>query len=225
MILSERAKTYLRKLKRIEKWQKESAATREYFIRQNLQVNEILVKIQENFSGYKLSIRNKSEDTFLLSLFSKTDIEQNNKIELCYFDNNYLIDFGEHQTAQFNFYITDLGEICTLGINEDDKPNIICSSVEKFIEQYALQDELTNQTESKYYYDIINNEQLSRIIANGFNEMRECSDNYSHWYSNGQLTIVQGIWLDRAEFYLHVYGQNEIVCNDFIENLKKANVV
>lgn len=225
MTLSERAKTYLRKLKRVSKWQKDSAATREYFLRQNLKVNETLVEIQEKFSGYELSIKNKPGHTFLLYLFSKIDIELNNKIELYYFGSNYLIDFGEHKTAPLNFYITDLGEICTLGTNEDDKPHIICSSVQKFIEQYALQNELTNQTESKYYYDIIDNEQLNRIIANSFSEIKECSDSYSQWYSNGQLTIVKGVLLDIAEVYLHVYGQNELVCNAFIESLKNAKIV
>lgn len=225
MILSERAAAYLRKQKRITKYYTDSNLTSKYFARQNIKINEILVAIQANFSGYKLTINNKPNHTFLLSLFSKEAIEANKKIELYSFKNGYLLDFGEHETAPFNFYITDLGEICTLGVNDGDKPNIVCSSVEKFIEQYALRNELTTQKEDAYYYSIIDIEKLNNVFAANFIKINACSDKYTEWHSNDHLIIEKGTCLDKPEFYLHVYSETENINTSFINHLKNENIL
>ena len=153
------------------------------------------------------------------------DFNENREIEFYYFGETYIVNFGEHDTAQFNFYITSLGELCTLGHRDGDIPNIVCSSIETFIEQYALQDELASQTKDPSYYEILNNAELTKLLEQDFTKIGECSDKYSQWYTNGQLTIDRGTWLDRPEFYIHVYGQDRESCNKFVEHLNQYKII
>lgn len=225
MKLSERASKYFDKLERIDEFYVDREKTIDYCRRQNLPLTEILLDVQQKFSGYKLTVRHDSSHGFLLRLFAKYDLNENRKIEFYYFGDFYVVDFGVHDTAPFHFYITSLGELCTLGHHDGDIPNIVCSSIETFIEQYALQDELASQTKYPYYFEILDNGELSKILEQYFAEIPECSDEYSQWYTNGQLTIDRGTWLDRPEFYLHVYGQNKESCDKFVEYLKYSKII
>ena len=224
MKLTERATTYFNRLKRNNEFYLDRETTIKYFNQQSFPLNETLVQIQTNFSGYKLTLTNDCRHGFLLRLFSKTDVKNNNEIEVYHFDETYVIDFGGHDTAPFHYYITNLGELCTLGHNESDTPNIVCSSIEKFIEQYALQDELALQIKSPYY-DILNNQELSIILDRNFSKIEECTDKYSQWFTDGQLTIDKGTWLDRPEYYLHVYGQNKEKSDKFLDYLKQNKII
>ena len=225
MKLTERATKYFSKLTRIDEFYLDREKTIDYCRKQNFPLTETLLEVQTNFSGYKLTVTNDSGHGFLLRLFAKYDFNENREIEFYYFGETYLVDFGVHDTAQFHFYITSLGELCTLGHHEGDTPNIVCSSIETFIEQYALQDELALQTKNPYYYDILNNAELSKLLEQEFAKIGECSDKYSQWYTNGQLTIDRGTWLDRPEFYFHVYGQNKESCDNFVEHLKHSKII
>jgi hypothetical protein len=179
MTLSERATKYFSTLKRINEFYLDKEKTIEYCKTQNFPLTERLLDIQTKFSGYKLTIRNHSGHGFLLRLFAEYDFKENREIEFYFFGETYVVDFGEHDTAQFQFYITNLGELCTLGHHDGDTPNIICSSIEKFIEQYALQNELALQTKNPYYHDILNNEELTKLLEQDFDKIEECSDKYS----------------------------------------------
>ena len=225
MTLSERATKYLGTLNRIGKFHLDKEKTIEYCKKQNFHLTERLLDIQTKFSGYKLTIRNDSGHSFLLRLFAEYDFNENREIEFYFFGDTYVVVFGEHDTAQFQFYITNLGELCTLGHHDGDTPNIICSSIEKFIEQYALQNELALQTKNPYYYDILNIEELTKLLEQDFAKIEECSDKYSQWFTNGRLTIDRGTWLDRPEFYLHVYGQNKESCDKFVDQLKQNKII
>lgn len=225
MQLTDRATKYLSELKRIDELQLDKQETIDYCQRQNFPLTETLLSVQVKFSGYKLTIRNDKGYGFLLRLFAKYDIEENRDIEFYYFGDNYVVDFGEHDTAPFHFYITDLGELCTLGHHEDDKPNIVCSSIEKYIEQYALLNELALLKKDRYYHEVLKRDELIKLLELDFARIKECSDKYSQWFTNGLLTIDKGTWLDRPEFYLRVYGQNESSITEFVTSLKKDNII
>ncbi len=225
MTLTERATKYLNRLERNNEFHLDKETTIEYYKQQNFPLNENLVDIQTNFSGYKLTITNDKGHGFLLRLFSKTDVKNNNQIEVYQFGETYVVDFGEHDIAQFRFYIKNLGELCTLGHHDDDTPNIVCSSIKKFVEQYALQNELASQAKNPYYHDILNNQELTEILQQDFTKIDECSDKYSQWFTNGQLTIDKGTWLDRPEFYLHVYGQTKENCDKFVAYLEQLKII
>jgi len=225
MKLSDRATRYFNNLQRIDKYFLDKEKTIEYCKRQNFPLTETLLDVQVNFSGYKLTIGNGKGHGFLLRLFAKCDFDEDRKIEVYHFGETYIVDFGEHDTAPFYFYITELGELCTLGDHDGDMPNIVCSSIEKYIEQYALQDELVSQINGRYYYEVLNNEELTRLLELNFIKIEECSDRYAQWFTNGQLTIDKGTWLQRPEFYLHVYGQNEESINKFVSSLKSNKII
>jgi hypothetical protein len=225
MKLSERARKYFSKLKRIGEFYLDKEKTIDYCKRQNFPLTQTLLDVQTNFSGYKLALKNDKGHGFLLRLFAKYDFDKNREIEFYFFGETYVVDFGQHDTAQVNFYITSLGELCTLGHNEGDKPNIVCSSIEKFIEQYALQDELALHTTNPFYHEILNNEELTKLLERDFAIIEECSDKYSQWYTNKQLTIDRGTWLDRPEFYLHVYGKNKESCDKFVDHLNQRKII
>lgn len=225
MTLTERATKYFNRLERNNELCLDRETTVEYCNQQAFPLNEKLVDVQVNFSGYKLTVFKDKGHGFLLRLFSKADVENNNQIEVYHFGKNYVVDFGEHDTAQIHFYITNLGELCTLGHHNGDTPNIVCSSIEKFIEQYALQDQLALQTANPHYHNILNNDELTKLLEKDFARIEECSDEYAQWFTDGQLTIDRGTWLDRPEFYLHVYGNQEESCNKFVENLKHLRII
>ena len=225
MQLTDRATKYLNELKRIDELVLDKQETIDYCKRQNFPLTETLLRVQMKFSGYKLTIRNDKGHGFLLRLFAKYDIEENRNIEFYYVGDNYVVDFGEHDTAPFHFYISDLGELCTLGHHEGDTPNIVCSSIEKYIEQYALLNDLALQQKDKCYHDFLKSDELTRLLELGFTKIEECSDKYSQWFTNGHLTIDKGTWLDRPEFYLRVYGQDEGSINEFVASLKKDKII
>ncbi|CAN5627975.1 hypothetical protein BH11BAC3_BH11BAC3_34440 [soil metagenome] len=225
MTLTERASKYLNTLQRNSEFYLDRETTIEYCNKKKLIVSENLLDIQVHFSGYKLTIKNDIGNGFLLKLFSKADVKNNREIEVYHFDKTYVVDFGEHDTAQFRFFITNSGELCTLGHQDKDTPNIICSSIEKFVEQYALQDELALQTKNLYYHTITNAEELIKLLERDFTKIEECSDKYSQWFTNGQLTVDKGTWLDRPEFYLHIYGRKKENCDKFVENLRHYKII
>ena len=225
MQLTDRATKYLNKLKRLDELVLDKQITIDYCKRKNFPLTETLLKVQTNFSGYKLTITNDKGHGFLLRLFAKYDIDENRDIEFYYFGDIYVVDFGEHDTAPFHFYITSLGELCTLGHDDGDTPNIVCSSIEKYIEQYALLDELPLQKKDKYYHEVLKSDDLIRLLELDFAKIEECSDKYSQWFTNGQITIDKGTWLDRPEFYLRVYGQNDGSINEFVSKLKNDKII
>jgi hypothetical protein len=224
-MLSQRAKTYLNGLRRADAWMAVSEKVAEYFANQKLLLTYELSKIQTLYSGYNLTIYRDPGHTFLLNFISKKEVSSNAEILFYIVDNKRLIEFGAHATAQFTFYITDLGEICTWGPEVGEKPNIICSTVEKYIEQYALKNELATQVEHPGYYQVTDAKQLDELLYREFIKTSECSDDYSYWGSNGFLTVVKGTWLHEPKFYLHVYGRSPEVCIEFIKRLKVAELI
>ena len=225
MKLSERATNYFRKLKRREEYALSREKTVEYCRKQDFPLTDVLLDVQTNFSGYKLTIRNDDGHGFLLCLFGKFDFDENREIEYYYFGETYVVDFGAHDTAQFHFFITNSGELCTLGQDDGDTPNIICSSIETYIEQYAIKDELAAKARNPYYYKVLNNDALSKLFEEDFTRIVECSDKYSEWVTNGELTIEKGTLLGKPEFYFHVYGQTRELCDNLVNELKHSKII
>jgi len=224
-MLSSRAQQYLNAQRRLAEWNPSPADVIAYCRRQQPALNEELIRVQLDYAGYQLTIRRKFGNTFLLSFISKQEVVKNLPLDFIETEEGYLLDFGQHATAQFNFFITNLGELCTLDNTDEDKHNIICSSVEKFIEQYALQNELATAFEDPYYYTVKNADHLDKLLYQEFVRLPECSDDYSHWCSDGLLTIVKGTWIDKPTFYLHVYSVSKEACTHFVERLKAEMLI
>ncbi len=223
MELSKRAKNYLLNIQKDFKWSTTEAETKNYLERQSFTPTDELLKFQTNYSGLELKTSSIKRDKFSASLFSKSQIINNEPLELEKVADKYIFICGEHETAQFKFWITDSGEICT--INDDDTLNILHSSFDKKIEEYALKNEICDWGENPYYFEIQNQKELTLIMNSEFEIITECSDEYSTWWKNENLIIANGVWLDRPERYFHVYGKDEKICTELVVRLKEAKIL
>jgi hypothetical protein len=218
MKLSERASKYLNSLTRDMNWTSNGDETKTYLINQNINPTDVFLRYQTLYSGYELTIKDDPGHSFSASLFSSKQIRKNETLDIEKAGDRLVEICGSHITAQFTFFITDRGEICTL--DDDDLPNILHSSFDKMLEEYALRNEIYNWDCSPYYFEIKSLDDLINSMNSEFQIIKECSDEYSTWWRNKDLIAVKGIWLDRPDSYFHVYGKNRNECDDLIETLK-----
>lgn len=223
MSLSERARQYLAILNRDDQFASSEEETREYLTRQEIVLYEQFVKYQATYSGYELTIGNDSGQSFLCRLFSKKQIRKNEKLYVLNAGDRLVQDCGDHKTAQFNFFLTDRGEFCTL--DDADLPNVLHSCFDKFVEEYAFRNEISHWDNNPYYFEVLNSEDLKVFMGNRFKIIEECSDSFVTWWTNDQLVAVKGVWLDRPEFYFHVYGTTRQLCDELIAELKRENIL
>ena len=219
---SYRAKQYFSSLKRYEEYVVDEYLVNTYLQKQtDVSMMEFL-RFQIQYSGYELTIKNEPGHTFKAFLLLKQQIEQNQPSEFEWFDDRLVEICGDHASAQFNFFLTHKGEICTLDNN--DEINIIHSSFEKMVEEYALRNELSDWV-SISYYDVMDVSKLNRFLKNQLQIISECTDEYSTWWKNDEIAAVKGKWLDRQAFYFHVYGKKQRGCDDFIMNCKTLALI
>lgn len=106
MNLSPRATNYLKRMNR-NHHNCSSKEILKYLQNQNLQPLEHFFRFQIEYSGYELTIPNKTGDTFKAQLFSKNQVTQNLRPEIEKTDERLLLVCGDHKTAPFEFYLTD----------------------------------------------------------------------------------------------------------------------
>lgn len=223
MSLSERARLYISKLRRDDQFVSSEEETRDYLIGQEISSYEQFVKYQITYSGYELTIDKNPKNSFSCRLFSKKRIRKNEELDILKVGDRLVQDCGDHRTAQINFFLTDRGEFCTL--DDDDLPNVLHSSFDKFVEEYALRNEISHLDSNPYYFELLNPEDLKRFMENKFSIIEECSDSFVTWWTNDQIVAVKGVWVDRQAFYFHVYGTSRQVCDDLVEELKRENIL
>jgi len=184
-----------------------------------------VIEFQTDFSGLELTITNKPDSTFQVSLFSQADIKQNKPIDTIKIDGQLYFSCGDHATAQFWFVISGNGQICTYD-NNSETVNIISSSFDKFIEIYAFEDLLgqNKKYEHPYYYNLIDKTSFEVITRNFFRH-DTANDDYNKWLSDEKLIIHQGTWYNRPGSYIHVYGDDSKQCETFIQHLKDKLII
>lgn len=220
--LSDKAKAYLSRLNKDKNWSTDELTTGSYLIENNFINSESLTNFQSNYSGITISIKNKSED-FSALLFSRSQIINNEELEYLEFEGRKIIECGNHQTAPFRFYITENGEICT--VDSFDKLNLIHKSFEKRIEQYALLNEIAEWEEIPYYYNVVNQNKLERYLADNFDIITECSDEFSYWGRNHELVVKNGKWLDKQSKYFKIYSNDIELSTSIINTLKNDKIL
>jgi hypothetical protein len=224
MILSNRAKIYISNLKRDSNWFTDIDITKDYLKKNNIEPHLAILNFQSLYSGFELVIKNDIGHSFRAYLFSKKQILTNEPVEFIELNDRILFCCGDHKTAQFNFFLAEKGELCTID-NEEDKINILHSSFEKFIESYALKNEIYNWERNPHYFEIKDYDKLAKFLKANYRLIEECSDEFESWWTDDKLIIETGIWLDRPEYFVHVYGKNRLICDEFIENLKNENIL
>lgn len=222
--LSDRAEKYLRSLSQEKEWGCDKDTVIEYLEHQNVPLFKPLIRFQIRYSGFNLRSRVGLREDFYFRLFSMKNIKQGKIVDYWTDQNNVWFECGYHQTAQFNFYINQLGEILA---QSGKVETIIFSSVEMMIEKYALLYSLSHWYYHPSHYKVKDIEKLKVFLLNKcFRLIRECCDSYNLFFTNGVITVECGIWWNNSKgFYFCTYGKDEKACKQFIDELKKNDCV
>ena len=204
-------------------WASNEDETKTYLLSQNISPMDEFLRYQVLYSGYELTIKDHPGKSFSASLFSIDQIKKNEKLEMEKAGDRLLEFCGSHKTAQFPSFLTDKGEICTL--DDENMPNIFCSSFDQMLEEYALRNEIYNWKSNPYYYKVNKVDQLIDLMNYEFQPIKECTDSYSIWWQSNNLIAVKGIWMDGVGSYFHVYGKKRNECDALIERLMSKEIL
>lgn len=199
-----------------------SKAILRYLQGQGVRRLEHFLRFQIEYSGYELTIKEKAGHTFNAHLFSEDQITQALPSNIELVGDRFLEICGDHKSAPFQFYLTHKGEVCTL--DYDDLPNILHSSFDIFVEQYAVENEISNWDSNPYYFNVKSPDEL-QVAMTQYDIIQECSDEYNTWWHNGNIIANTGIWLDKATHAFHVYGRERAVCDRLVEHLKYQGIL
>ncbi|HMJ70332.1 MAG TPA: hypothetical protein VK508_15615 [Cyclobacteriaceae bacterium] len=223
MNLSPRAAQYLSTLSRNDGWVSNEDETRAYLVNQKIFPFEQFLKYQLWYSGYDLAIKNDPQNSFSCRLFSGDQIRRNKDLTMERASDRLVEVCGTHKTAQFTFFLTDKGELCTL--DDENLPIIQYGTFEKCIEEYALRNEIYFWDQNPYYFNVLRPHDLVVIMDQKCKIVPECSDPYVTWWAGENLVAVKGVWLDRQEFYFHVYGTRKQICDELITDLINQGIL
>ena len=224
--LSERASRYISTLPfpRSMDWTCDRETIVEYFESQEFPLFEKFIDFQLKYSGYTLTIereekKNDGRHQFDLLLFSQKEIEQRKKIDYFRVGDDYWISCGQHGCAPFHFCINQKGEIATT-LN-DEIVQVISSSAEKFIERYAIDNEMGYELVS--FFKCVETAKIEEFMNEYYPILKiieECSDKRCSYYGNEGIVIEHGTDWDSGERYLHLYGQKKKDCDIWVEMIK-----
>lgn len=224
MQLSNRASKYLTRLHRDLNFTCSQELTLSYLKKNGLPAFESVINYQTYISGFMLSVEEKSSESFSASLFTINDIKAGTPIETVQTNNKHYFFCGDFATAQFNIVLSEDGEICTYD-EKEDTVNPIYSSGELLIENLALMDYLSKDAvELLPYYDINDNEHLEKEMAR-HGHFSRANDKYNTWYIADNVVVHKGVWFDRPEFYIHIYGKTINKAKDFCSLLQMREII
>jgi hypothetical protein len=224
MRFSKEAERYLDKLNRDSRFViTDRLAVIEYLTKQHITPFPAIVDFQMDFSGLELTVSKNRGATFYTRLFPANSVARNMEIEQVVVDGQTYFFCGDHETAQFYFVVGQHGQMCTY---DNSTVNIISSSFEKFIENYAMQDLLSRQKryEHPYFYNLKKVEAFDTLTKDYSRDLM-ANDDYNTWLSSYDITVVKGTWYDRAAQYIHIYGDNKRTCEAFADTLKAAGII
>lgn len=219
--LSNRAESYLSGLNKDSNWSCDKEMAIAYIEQQQVPLCKPAIRFQTRYSGLDLTIQANQMETFYMRLFSRKAINSNKRIEVLEENGNILFECGFHESAQYNFYMNGKGEILAQS-GEDEFA--IYSSAEMMIESYALLDSIPNDWyRLPYCYKVADKDNLSAYLLNtNFRHVKDCCDDYNIYFSNGNIIACCSVWwTNEGRFCITVYGKDEKICKQFIEELEK----
>lgn len=219
--LSSRALKYIQSLHRDPYWVVEEAEAEAYLVGHGIQPYQQFLRFQQEFSGYEFTILGSPESGFTATLLSREQVRNQQPPEFQTYGDRLMEICGDHKTAQFFFYLTHLGEFCTV---EEDQPNILYHSFHTFVETCALKNELHSWERNPHFYAVKNPELLLETMSE-YPLVAECSDAYNVCWQSKDLTAIRGVWLDQPAYYLHVYARKRSIADDCIARLKKMEII
>ena len=219
--LTSRALNYLKSLQRDPAAVTDKLEIEHYFLSQNIPIFESVIDFGVRYSGVTLQAKNKKKDSFSALLVSSQDIETNRKYDFEKEGENFLFYCGNHETAQFYFYLNQLGQFCSDGYTG---ANVLSSTFELKVEQYAYRNNLVEWIESPYY-DLGETKELESILKSGFEIIPECSDDYNGWFVGDNIIIQKGVWLHGPTSYLHFFGKTNAALDKIVNHSENAGVI
>ena len=219
--LTPRASNYLQSLQRDKDAVTDKEVLEQFFSSQNLPLFEPVIDFGVSYSGFTLRTKRKKRDAFSALLVSSRDVKTNGQYDFEKEGETFLFYCGNHETAQFYFYINQLGHFCSDGYTG---VNVISSSFELEVEQYAYKSELLDWIESPYY-DLGETAELERTLNSEFEKVAECSDDYNAWFVSDKIIIQKGIWLQEPSYYLHLFSKSNAALDKITNHLENAAVI
>jgi hypothetical protein len=184
---------------------------------------EALLDFQSNYSGYHLTHASKVSDSYILKLFSKKDLLLLRAIDCEKIGEHYYFPCGEHLTAQFNFALCDNGNLCIY----DEPMQVIKSSIETFIEQYALRDVYKDWFELPYYYNLEKADLFENYIQTKsyLKLIAECSDEFNQWLISDTCILVKAVWWGDEGWSIHIFGRTEKDAKSVADELHNERII
>ena len=219
--LTPRASNYLQNMQRDTDAVTDKEVLEQFFSSQNLPLFEPVIDFGVRYSGFTLRTKTKKRDAFSALLVSSQDVKSNRQYDFEKEGETFLFYCGNHETAPFYFYINQLGQFCSDG---NTGANVLSSSFEIEVEQYAYKSELLDWIESPYY-ELGETAELERTLKSEFEIISECSDDYNGWFVSDKVIIQKGIWLHEPCHYLQFFGKTNAALDKITNHLENAAVI
>jgi hypothetical protein len=219
--LTTRATNYLKTLLRDPDAVTDRTDLENFFIGQDIPLFEPVIDFGVRYSGFTLQTKAKKRDAFSALLVSSQDIAANKPYDFEREGESYLFYCGNHETAQFYFYINQLGQFCSDGYKG---ANVLSSSFELEVEQYAYRNELSDWLESPFY-ELGQTIKLEKTLKAEFEILAECSDEYNSWFASDNIVIQKGVWLHEPSYYLHFFGKTNDAINNIVSHFQNAGII
>jgi hypothetical protein len=220
--LTTRASNFLKSLIRDTDAVIDRTELENFFINQNIPLFEPVIEFGVRYSGFTLRTKTNKKDAFKALLVSTQDLKTIKQYDFEKEGEQYLFFCGNHETAQFYFYIDQFGQFCSDGYTG---ANVLSSSFEIEVEQYAFRNELDGWKEHPYYYELCDNTELEKTLGTNFGIVHECSDNYNGWFLSEDIIVQRGIWLHEPSTYLHFWGKKDETLQKFVNHLKTSKII
>lgn len=219
--LSNRAENYLRGLNKDLDWCCDKETATAYMEQQVIPLCKPVIRFQTTYSGLDLTIGANQMETFYMRLFFRKAINGNKRISVLSENGYTLFKCGYHESAQYNFYLNDQGEIIA---QSGDDEIAIYSSAEMIVESYALLDSISNGwCRLPSWYKVGNKDCLDAYLQDkNFRHLTECCDAYNTYFTNGNIIVRSSVmWINDGGFAITIYGKDEQTCKQLIDELKK----
>lgn len=219
--LSNRAESYLNGLDKDPNWCCDKETVTAYMEQQNVPLCKPVIRFQTKYSGLDLTVKANQMETFYMRLFSRKAINGNKRISVLNENGYTLFECGYHESAPYNFYINEQGEIIAQS-GEDEIA--IYSSTEMMVESYALLDSIPKDwCRLPSYYKICDKDCLEMYLLNkNFRHLTECCDAYNTYFTNGNIIVRSSVWwTNEGGFAITIYGKDDKICRQLIDELKK----
>ena len=211
-MLTARAEQFIKGLKRNDEWTCDRETAIKFMESKGIPAFEPVVKFQTDYSGL-----------YEFELFSKDMIAGKEELYNCWYEGNECELLIGGSGGPFDYGINQKGEIISL-----QDGTVLYSSIEILFEQYVLEKELFKMPGycSSAYNTVPDIEKAKTFLQNdNFHIMNDCSDEYSMWFTRGNITIHCGMFAEGDSYFLKIYTCSKEICEEYVCRLENEKVI